>query len=221
MESQIDDLFDGYAIELTIPGSHHSPAQAEAIRKAMKGLNPQKLRYNCVVAESLNICLGGGPKGTPPEEYGEFDVGDRTFQLNCKGKSQFGMDQNGKPYLTTSLVDVELDTRYSFTWRGDDIPRELLETAVLHDEGKDTAPIEISLSFDLASKHIVGHKSSPNDRRRNHDTDKNGQPYKRRPRPHHNRVCRTDLDWMPAENGGGGTDTLVRPKMRRKAAKRN
>jgi hypothetical protein len=190
----IDDLFKGYEIEVCVDAMRHSSAQAQAIRQTIAQEKPQKLRYTCIVAESVNEALGA-PSGTKPEEWADFFVGNSSFRLNNRGKSQFGMTPAGVPYLTTSLVSPETGIRYGLTWRGEDVPVELQTMAVLHDEGKNTQGIVVFLPFDTAEKHIIGEKngSKTRDRRKNHDTDKNGNPYPRAPRRHHMRICRKDL----------------------------
>jgi len=195
MSTKIDRLFGGNAIELRVRGTRHSPAQAEAIRKTIAEEPPQKLRYNCVIAEAMNESLNGGPHGSHADEYGDYEIGGRIFRLNPKGRSQFGMTAHSEPYLTTSLVDTATGTRYKFTWRGEAVPRALQATAVAHDLGQDTKTITHLLCFDDAEKHVVGAKHGPRakDRRRNHDTAKNGKPYPRRPRRHHRRICSKDL----------------------------
>lgn len=192
---RIDQLFHGQAIELKVRGTRHSPAQAEAIRQIILDAEPAKLRYNCVIAEALNESLNGGPTGTPSHHYGLFDIKGKLFQLNPKGRSQFYMSPQGEPCLTTSLVDVESGTRYGFTWRGENVPQIVQETAVAHDQGQDTKLQQVMLSFDLAEKHIIGAKNGTpkNDPRPNHDTAKNGKPYPRRPRRHHRRLSSADL----------------------------
>src|SRR5215469_13845093 len=154
----IDELFDGYAVQLDIAATGVSPAQAEVIRQSLSEEPPQKLRFNCIIAEGMNESLGGGPNRTKGEEYAEYEIGGTVFKLNPKGRSQFGMDKDNVPYLTTSLVDTETGTRYGLTWRGDAIPFVLKETAVAHDEGRRTAELSVSLEFADAEKHIIGNK---------------------------------------------------------------
>ena len=195
--AQVTDLFEGYSIQLEVAPTRHTPAQREAIKSTISTESPQKLRYNCLVAEALNEALRGGENGTPVSDYQYLELGDHTFQLNPRARSQFGMDHNGEPYLTTSLVHVDTGVRYAFTWRGDNVPPDLMKLAVAHDQGKNTPGYQEALPLDDAEIHIIGEKNpgqaerAERDRRtrRNHDTNAANRPHRRT----HRRICEMDL----------------------------
>lgn len=195
--AQITDLFEGYSIQLEVAPTRHTPAQREAIKTTISTESPQKLRYNCLVAEALNEALRGGENGTPVSDYQYLELGEHTFQLNPRARSQFGMDHNGVPYLTTSLVHVDSGVRYAFTWRGDNVPNDLMMLAVAHDQGKNTPGYEEELQLDDAEIHIIGEKNpgqaerAERDRRnrRNHDTNAANRAHRRT----HRRICEMDL----------------------------
>lgn len=196
MAQRIDDLFDGFVIPLHLPRRNPTSFEGKSTREA--AANPtQGLRYTCHVAEALNSSLNGGRRGSSIEEYGYFEINGEQYYLNPKARSQFGKDAKNQPYLTTSLVHVETGTRYSFTWRGDNVPYVLKEQAVLHDEGKPTPAKRISLPLKHAEKHIIGEKRPGQKKRaeqdavrkRNHDPNAASRAYRRT----HGRVCRDDL----------------------------
>ena len=215
--AQITDLFEGHSIRLEVAPTRHTPAQREAIKATITTESPQKLRYNCLVAEALNEALQGGENGTPVSDYQYLELGDHTFQLNPRARSQFGMDHNGVPYLTTSLVHVDSSVRYAFTWRGDNVPADLMRLAVAHDQGKNTPGYVESLQLDDAEIHIIGEKRPGQAERahrdrltgRNHDT----RAHLREHRPTHRRICETDLV-------AAGLMDAPEPRKRRTVAKK-
>lgn len=198
----LTDLFKGQAILLEIEATRHSPAQREAIKKSISEEPPQKLRYNCLVADAMNRALMGGENGTHVDDYQTLKIGEHTYRLNPRARSQFGMDAHGVPYLTTSLVNVETDVRYAFTWRGDNVPEALKTLAVKHDQGKNTKAHAEILELDNAEIHIIGDKypgqaeraERDRARRRNHDP----KAALRAPRRTHRRICEADLKAVTA-----------------------
>lgn len=186
-------LFDGYEIDVSVRPHRLTPHQKTIVAKAIAENTPQELRFRCLVAEAVNDAFGGAAK---PDEYADIKIGKRVFRLNPKAKAQFGVDHDGRAYLTVGVVDHSTPelVRYRMTWRGDAVPHVFKELAVAHDSGSSTPGRRVHLPLDTAEVHILGEKNGKrHDPRTNHDTGPDGNPYPRPPRRHHRRVCAADL----------------------------
>lgn len=194
MQPAIENPLGSQTLKIEI-GAMLSPWQRQIIRRNSRNMSPQELRYKCMVAEATNIALNGGVHGTKVEDYGIYEANGKRFRLNHRCKSQFAMDSKSVPFLTTSLIDIDTEQRWRFTWRGSEQLHLLMEAAVAHDKTENFPVQMATLNFSEAEVHIVGEKNGKprDDIRPNHDTGKDGQPYPRRPRRHHRRVCEEDL----------------------------
>jgi hypothetical protein len=145
---------------------------------------PSKVRFSCAIAEAVNDTVKDG-----------ILIAGTVYMPNPKARAQFGKNKRGHPYLTIGLVDPEGDARYTLTWQGDAVPVQMAVIALKHDQGKRAETIGIPLPLDAAKVHPTGNKDGRRkpDLRRNHDADKNGQPYVRAPRRNHNRLCDDDV----------------------------
>lgn len=191
-----NDIFD-CVIDIRVKGQGAKPAwEQKMLAKALEGgvnnsEGAQSLRKTCRIAEDMNAALADG-----------IVVGDRLYGLNPRNKSQFGRNREGDPFLTTGVVDAETGQRLTLTWSGVNVPLRMVEAAVKHDAGKRIGERVVPLDFGMAVVHETGNKDgngrAKRDGRRNHDTDKNGKPYPRKPRPNHNRLCATDIKRLQA-----------------------
>lgn len=131
------------------------------------------LRFTCRVAQDMNKTLEEQlPDGWTP---------------NRSARAQFGKDFEGKPYLTVGVVDNNNEA-WRIRWTGKAIPRKLAEVAVKHDTGSAVRATVVPMP--VTSAQVIKVKR---DQRVNHDTDKTGRQYSRRPRRTHNRICAADL----------------------------
>jgi hypothetical protein len=166
-----------------------SKAQLKQARKAAAAVADlgQSQRFQCHMADAANMSIQDGLLS---------DNGDCLWMPNPKVRAQFGKNDDGEPYLTFGLVDLD-GRRITLTWAGIRIPRRMLKIAVAHDDLKAVRGANIRLALSAATVHETGAKAGTRrDRRKNHDTAPNGKPYVRPARRHHKRVCASDLvDW--------------------------
>jgi hypothetical protein len=172
------------------------PRMTKAIRMALResfgdgtGLS-RGYNYNCRIAEDVNAVIKEGIEG----------ANGNWFDPNPKIKAQFGKNKHGLAYLTFGLIERESGKRYTLRWEGDSVPTEMIRVAVKHDEGAEIGITLIALNLATANVHETGNKAGlinpPIDKRRNHDTAKDGNPYPRPQRTSHSRMCSADLKRM-------------------------
>lgn len=170
-------------IKIKVQGQAARPKwEQNLLRRALENgeYNDNALRFQCRIAEDTKITFQGGV---------ETADGD-TLRAGKQASFQFGRNVAGNAYLTAAgLVSERTGERMSLTWEGDAVPLAMQRVAVAHDEGRKVAAKTIVL--DLARATVRYPRKG--DKRKNHDTDKHGRPYRRRERTHHNRLCMADL----------------------------
>jgi hypothetical protein len=174
-------------IDITVAAQQKlARGQQRLVREAFHdGKNiPQHVRYTCAIAMAVNDAVKDG-----------VTIDDTVYMPNPKVRAQFGKNKKNLPYLTVGLLDPD-GTPYTLTWQGvQNIPLEMVDVAIKHDEGRTIGTQTIKLSLDDAVVYQTGNKSGKGKRedpRPNHDTGKDGLPYPRPPRQHHNRLCAAD-----------------------------
>jgi hypothetical protein len=146
---------------------------------------PIEVRHNCRIALDTNKAIASG-----------IEVNGKVHRPNPKVRAQFGKNDKGLAYLIFGLIDEETGQPLTLTFEGfGPVPIKMCEVAVAHDEGRNVRPTTIGLNLARATVYETGakHGTRPRDPRRNHDTAKDGNPYPRKPRAHHNRLCSKDL----------------------------
>jgi len=156
-------------------------ALATAIKDGKGASND--LRFTCLIANVANEAF----------EHLVLPDGER-LTLNPKAKAQFGRNHQGNAFLTVGLVR-ESGERIRLHWEGEAVPQAAKVAAVKHDSGKLVQAKDITFDLSKATVWKLGEKGGVkrNDRRKNHDTNKTGKPYARKPRRNHDRLCSTDL----------------------------
>jgi len=177
-------------LKIRVPSQNGlSRAQRALVKRAYHdGVGiPQQVRYSCAIAMAVNEAIKNGVM-----------VDGVSYQPNPKVRAQFGKNKRDLPYLTFGLIDPKTGEPHTLTWEGaSNIPVDMIDIAVKHDEGEKVPAKQVSLSLADAKVYETGNEDgkgrNKRDRRKNHDTAKNGKPYPRAPRPNHNRLCRADV----------------------------
>jgi hypothetical protein len=183
-----NNIFDNI-LRVRIRGQHGlTKATQRRLAQAFndgEGLSAED-RYGCRIAVDTNEAIADG-----------IEAIDGTIYVpNPKVRAQFGKNKRGLAYLTFGLIGPDAH-RITLNLEGENVPDKMCETAIKHDMGREVATTTIAVDLSRASVYETGNMGGGkkrHDPRRNHDTGKDGKPYPRSPRPHHNRLCAKDLE---------------------------
>lgn len=153
MSAHIDDLTG--TIQFRVEGQAALPKwQQSILQNALRSdySPPNALRFQCRIATDARVA------------FERIDLGDgESLTMHPKAKPQFGKNDKGHAYLTTTMVYSKDGQSYRISWVGDAVPLRMKQVAVSHDEGKavkaTVVPLDLGAATVLPAYLARGRKS--------------------------------------------------------------